>query len=165
MRKIGQSFSFFIPTIIFAALVVLMAGCERQETEKTDESKAIVRRYWEEVWNKGNLAAVEELYAPNCIQYGEFSIEKYKETVAHTRISFPDLRVTIDELIALEDKVVTRVTYSGTLLGALGGKPPTGKKMTLTGMDMFRIAGGKIVEHWHEADHLAMMKQIGLITE
>ena len=77
--------------------------------------------------------------------------------------AFPDGVSTTDDLIAEGDKVVERFTFRGTNNGSFMGAPPTGKKVTSTGMSIFRIAGGKIVEHWGENDALGTMQQLGLI--
>jgi len=77
--------------------------------------------------------------------------------------AFPDLYFTVEDLIAEGDEVVARVTMSGTQHGAFMGIPPTGKHVTITGIDINRFVGGKSVEHWVEMDTLGMMQQLGVI--
>ena len=126
------------------------------------QNEATVRRYWNEVWNAGNLAAVEEFYVPDCLHGEAFSVDNFKRNVERTRAAFPDFHVSVDDMFSTSDTVVTRVTYTGTHRGYLGEIAPTGRNMKITGIDIFRIVDDKCVEHWHEADHLAMMQQLGL---
>jgi predicted ester cyclase len=79
--------------------------------------------------------------------------------------AFPDYHVTIEDQIAVADKVVTRYTARGTQQGELMGISPTGKEGSVTGIDIDRVSGGKIVEHWSEADTLGMMQQLGAVPE
>lgn len=135
----------------------------------TDENKALVRRTIEEVWNKGSLAGVDELLATDYV--GHFAIlpepvrghTAFKQFASHYFTAFPDIRVTIDDLVADGDKVVVRWTARGTHRGELMGIPPTGKPVTVTGMWIHRVAGGRIAEQWGVFDALGMMQQLGTI--
>ena len=77
--------------------------------------------------------------------------------------AFPDLHFTVEDLIAEGDKVVARLTVRGTQQGAFMGIPPTGKHVTVTGIDINRLAGGKSVEHWLNMDTLGLLQQLGVI--
>lgn len=172
MRKIGQIFSFLIPVIAFTVLVVCMAGCERQKKEvismSGEENKVIVRRSVEEFWNKANMAAIEELYAPNYVGHDPSglhagNLEEFKQSARATFTGFPDLHVTIEDLVAEGDRVVKRWTARGTHKGEFMGISPTGNQITITGIDIYRIAGDKIEECWSNSDALGMMQQLGVI--
>jgi len=76
---------------------------------------------------------------------------------------FPDLHLTIEDLIAEGNEVVLRWTGTGTQQGAFAGNPPTGKQVTSTGIDIFRIANGKVVEHWSNSDDLGVLQQLGVV--
>jgi steroid delta-isomerase-like uncharacterized protein len=89
--------------------------------------------------------------------------EGYKQLVAMYRGAFPDLNITMVEMIAEGDKVVARWTAQGTNTGEMMGMPPTGKTFNATGMNMFRISGGKVAEVWTNFDDLGMMQQLGII--
>ena len=133
-----------------------------------DEMVAMVRRYWEVAWSQGDLSVVDQFYAPTFIHdLGKpFTTERFKRRIASTRSSFPDLKIIIDDLFSAgDDRVVSRVTYTGTMLGDLGGTPANGRRIEFTGMDIFHFRDGKVEAHWHEADHLAMMEQLGLIPD
>ena len=130
-----------------------------------EQNKAIVRRLGEEVWNNGDLAVVDELVAPDFVGYGPGKRttrgpERLKQTVLRMRTAFPDLHFTVEDELAIGDKVVTRWTGRGTHQGEWRGIAPTGKYVTLAGIAIRRIAGGKIVERWVNTDQLGMITQL-----
>lgn len=134
----------------------------------TAENKAISRRGVEEIWNKGNLAVVDELIASEFVNHvaGAEEVrgpEGMRQFATAYRSAFPDLNLTIEDQIAEEDKVVTRWTGRGTHRGELQGIPPTGKQATVTGMTLERIVNGKVVEAWDQFDTLGMLQQLGVI--
>ena len=133
-------------------------------------NKAVSLRFYEEVWNKGNLAVLNEIVAEDHVSSGPGTPpgltsgpEGSKQLVTVYRNAFPDLHFTIDEQIAEEDKVVTRFTAHGTHQGELLGIPATGKSSTVTGMSVDRIVNGKIAESWGLFDQFGMMQQLGII--
>lgn len=89
--------------------------------------------------------------------------EGLRQTVAALRDAFPDLHPTIEDMVAEGDRVVLRDIVSGTHQGAFAGIPPTGKRVMVTRIGIFRVADGKIVEYWSVVDMLGMMQQIGAI--
>ena len=146
----------------------------------TEDNKAIVRRFLEEVYNKGNVAAVDELVAPNPVLHFDSPInvpvpaemqlshEEIKQVVSQFRTTFPDLHYTVELQVAEGDMVVTRVTARGTHTGEYWGLtykgiPPTGKQVTWTETQIFRIADGKIVEQWSNEDDLGRLQQVGAL--
>lgn len=133
----------------------------------SQENKALVRRAIEEVYNQGNLAIVDELVASDFVMHSA-SDEIHgpagaKQFVTMLREAFPDLHVTIEDQIADGDKVVTRWSSEGTHLGEFQGIPPTGKHGMMTGIDIDRVGGGKIVECWVNEDDLGLLQQLGVI--
>jgi predicted ester cyclase len=134
----------------------------------TEENKALVRRWWEET-DKGNETIVDELCADDYIDHspplpgmgpGSDGVRKAN---AALRAAFPDTVHIIEELIAEGDKVVTRLRGRATFTGEILGIPPTGKVVEITGISIHRIAGGKLVEHWANADQLGLMQQLGAL--
>jgi predicted ester cyclase len=79
------------------------------------------------------------------------------------QMAFPDVRMTVEDGFAEGDKVVVRWTGRGAHTGELMGIPPTGKQVTVTGIDVYRVAGGKLVERWGEFDQMGMMQQLGVV--
>ena len=134
----------------------------------TEENKALVRRWWEET-DKGNNAIVDELCAPDYIDHspplpgmgpGRGGVHNAN---AALRAAFPDTVHIIEELIAEGDKVVTRLRGRATFTGEVLGIPPTGNVVEITGISIHRIADGKLVEHWANADQLGLMQQLGAL--
>jgi steroid delta-isomerase-like uncharacterized protein len=130
------------------------------------ENKALVERYWVEVWTAGGEAAIPELLADDELHHWGIA----GETVGHAPFAgrlkafltaFPDFAIRVDQLIAEGDLVSSRWTATGTQQGEWRGIPPTGKAVEYTGMNVFRIVCGKIAESWGEADHLGLLRQLG----
>ena len=131
----------------------------------SDKNKAIVGRFGEEVWNKGNLATIDELVAGDFVGYGPGrgitrGPDALKRAVIRMRTAFPDLQFTVEDNFAEGDKVVTRWTGRGTHKGVWRGIAPTGKQVTFTGIAIRHIAGGKIVKRWVNADYAALLREI-----
>ena len=133
----------------------------------TEENKANERRIFEEGWNQGNTAVFDELLAadfrandPNGPIDGP---EGFKQFYATYRTAFPDIHFTIEDQIAEGETVVTRWTGTGTQHGSLMGIPPSGKRVSITGITISRYVNGKAVESWGSYDTLGMLQQIGAI--
>jgi steroid delta-isomerase-like uncharacterized protein len=138
----------------------------------TEDNKALVRRYFEEVLNQGNLALADELNDPNWVYHDPVvpdvrTIADYTQWFTQIRSAFPDFHVTIQDLIAEGDQVVVRYSWRGTNTGDFVTPamqfPATGKQVTVTGMSIGRFAGGKGVEVWNQTDSLGIFQQLGLI--
>jgi len=134
----------------------------------TEDNKALVNRYFNAAWNQGNPAVIDELFAANFHAHNPGvpnggSREGFKQFNSVFRSAFPNLRISQDDVIAEGDQVVTRFTVHGTHQGELQGIPPTGKQMTITGIEIVRVSGGKIVEAWVEFDQLGMLQQLGVV--
>ncbi len=133
----------------------------------SDANKAIVRRNFEEIWNKENLAVVDELHAPDYvghIAFGGGEIQgtaAFKQFVMLQRLAFPDATFTIEDQIAEGDKVATRWTARGTHKGAFRGIAPSGQAMQITGISIHRFVDGKIQESWDNWDALRMLRGMG----
>lgn len=135
-----------------------------------EENKALVRRTYEEVLNKGDLDVVDELYASEYFYTSPGAPalqgpEGFKQLVRMLRAAFPDLRFTPEELIAEGENVVSRWTGRGTHQGQFKGISPTGKRVTVSGIIIHRIANGKFVEDHEELDALGLLQQLGALPE
>jgi len=134
-----------------------------------EANKEVARRFFEEMWNNRDLDIVEELISADMQGHaptGDFvGYEGERQTILGTLEAFPDLVITIDEMIAEDNKVALLTSYHGTHTGTLMGQiPPTGAEITMTGGILFHFADGKIVEAWSFADMLGLMQQIGAAT-
>jgi predicted ester cyclase len=136
--------------------------------KSTEANKANIRRFYDEVFNKKNRAAINDFFDPNFVDHAAppglpGGIEGAKQTLTMYLTAFPDLHFTVEDLIAEGDKVVARITTRGTQQGAFMGIPPTGKQVTVTAIDINRIVGGKFVEHWLNIDTLGLLQQLGVV--
>ena len=134
----------------------------------TEQNKSVVRRWIEEGWNKGNLAVIDQVYIPNYVQHEPApetvnSSEALKHYVGAYRTAFPDLNLSIEDLIAEGDKVVWRFKSSGHQSGPFMGMPATGKSGSITGIVIFRLENDRIAEAWVNIDALGLLQQLGVI--
>lgn len=133
----------------------------------SEENKVIARRWWEEIWGKGNLDLIDELLAPDYVFHGPtggtLDREGYKQDVIAWFTTCVDVQAPIEDIVAEGDKVAVRWAWSGTHTGEGWGVPPTGKRLATRGINIICIAGGKIVEEWEGRDKLGMDQQLGLI--
>jgi steroid delta-isomerase-like uncharacterized protein len=132
-----------------------------------EENKALVRRFIEEVQSQHKLMVVDEIMDPNMIEhYGPpstlNSVEAFKQFFAGFIAAFPDVKAVIHKQVAEGDTVVTHKTFHGTHKGEFRGIPPTGKKVAIELIDIFRISGGKLMEHWAVVDWMSVMQQLGI---
>lgn len=134
----------------------------------TEENKALIRRFVEETFNKGNADAVEQFVAPDYIELDpspgqQQGLEGLKQVIAMTCSAFPDLHWTLEEQIAEGDKVVSRFTWRGTHRGDFFGVPATGKQITVSGMVIDRIVEGKLVESRMLMNTFSMLTQLSIV--
>jgi steroid delta-isomerase-like uncharacterized protein len=137
----------------------------------SEGNKNVVRRLFEEVWNKGNLPLADELFASSYTHHDTSTPdvgrgpESEKKRATLYRTAFPDVRLTVEDLIAEGETVMARWSCRGTHKGDLSGHAPTGKQINISGVSVARFANGKIVEGWVNWDALGMMQQIGVVPE
>jgi predicted ester cyclase len=131
----------------------------------TDDNKALVQRFFEEVINQKNLAALDQFVSPNAVNHTVPSglPQGPNQFLSMHLNAFPDVKATVEDLLADGDKVVALVSYHATHQGAFRSISPTGKPITLMGINIFRIVNGKMVEHWGLADRLSALRQLGVV--
>ena len=136
----------------------------------SEENKAILSRVIAEAWNKGNMAAVNELVATNYEGHDPSwpevirGPEGFKQWVGAARTLFPDFQITVEDLVAEGDRVASRITMRGSHQGTIPGfSPPTGKQVTFQCVLIRRFAGGKMVEGWDLSDVMGLMRQLGAV--
>jgi steroid delta-isomerase-like uncharacterized protein len=143
----------------------------RRDSMSVEENRALIQRFVEEAFNRGNLGVVDEIYAPDYVGHTAGLPEQtpgpegVKEFVRLYRRAFPDLHTIIEDIVTEGDRVAYRWTAVGTHQGELMGVPPSSNRVELTGITIERIVGGKVVETWNNFDQLGMMRQIGVIPE
>ncbi len=134
----------------------------------SEDNKALVRSFYEEVFNKKRVDRAGEFVTPDYLDHGAVpgqgpGLEGAKQRWARYFAAIPDLHATIDDLVAEGDKVVVRYTAEGTQQGQLPGVPPTGKRFRTSAICIYRLAEGKVAEVWEQADMLGLMQQLGVI--
>ncbi len=132
-----------------------------------EETKAIVERFWEEVWNKKNLKIVDELLPDNIVIHNFGAVvegrEAWRQSFTPFFTAFPDLKLTVELTIIEGDRMAVRWAATGTHTGDFRGIAPTGKQINIAGVAIYRVAEGKIVEGWSQPDTLGLLQQIGAI--
>ena len=134
-----------------------------------EQNKALIVRFVEELFNKGNMGIVGEIFAPDFIEREQLppgipdGSEGVKVLTTMLRSASPDYKAQIDDILAEGDKVVIRMTWSGTQKGEFMGVPATGKRVSFGVIDIIRITNGKVAEHWGQMDSMSLMQQLGAI--
>jgi steroid delta-isomerase-like uncharacterized protein len=135
-----------------------------------DDNKAAVRRFFDDVINAGHLDRADDFVTATYLEHQELpgaegrqGIDVAKAFLSAMRVAFPDYRFVVEDLIGGEDKVVARVTVTGTHQGEMMGLAPTYKPVRTTGIEVFRLEDGKLAEHWATFDALGMLRQLGMV--
>ena len=136
----------------------------------TETNKALVRRWFKEVWNEGRESTIDDLFAESGVAHGLGDREaevrgpaQLKPFVRNLRNSFPDIQITIHDIMAEEDKVMVRVLLEGTHSGSGLGVSPSGRRVRVAGIVVIRISNGQFVEGWNSWDQLGLLRQIGAL--
>lgn len=132
----------------------------------TEENKATVRRYLDEVWNRGDIDASDAYLAPDYRRHigpgtEPLDVQGQRVRLQSFRTAFPDVSLEIEEMLAEGDLVAFRFTMSGTHQGVFQGITPTGAKVSVPGLDLVRLRDGLLTEHWGGADLNALKAQLG----
>ena len=134
----------------------------------TEKNKAMVRRFWEEVFNGRKLSLIDEIFTADWVYHGVGGLKVYgqeglKQFLTEYYNAFPDMQVKVENLIAEGDKVVSHVTSRGTHKGELMGIAPTGKQVTVPVICISRFVDDKIGENWEIIDLFGMLQQLDVI--
>ena len=164
MRKSIQLLAcmFFVASLI-------TTGCASTQKAKLERNKALVHRYNDEIWIKGNLQILEEFCSAEIVQHflpigsDTKGLEELRKQIRIHRKAFPDWAEEIKRIVAEGDLVVTHFVSTGTNEGSFSGNPPTGKQIHINEMSFYRIVDGRIVEQWLIPDLLNLNQQLGLI--
>lgn len=158
--------------------VFALVGCQAEEPEIEDpvgtdaatleENKRLVSRVYEEAYNGGDIAVIDELLSPDYVNHQVFpglpdTREGLKEVIGAMRTAFPDLNISIHRVLAEGDRVSVAATIEGTHEGPMMGMPPSGNAVSFETMDEFRLVDGLQVEHWGVTDQLTMLTQMGIL--
>ena len=152
--------------LISLALLFTSGSIFAQKNTKLDKNKDFIEVYTEDYWNKHNIDAFEKYFTDDFIIHfaeGDMNGEQYKGLCQAYFAAFPDLHITTNDLLAEGDKVVKVWTANSTNKGDFMGIPATGNPIVVKGIEVFRIADGKIAELWASMDNLGMLQQLGVI--
>ena len=145
-------------------------GDDKRETEEemSEQNKTLARRWFEDLFSRGNLDAANEILSAEFVDHltheDERGLEELKHYVGIYRNAFPDIQDIVEDIVAEGHKVVVRWMSSGTHQGEFMGVAPTGRHVTFTGMRLFRIADNKIVESWVNIDERGLQEQLGAVS-
>jgi len=134
------------------------------EMSTTEDVERITRAVIERGFNSGDLSGLDAVVAPDFIEHQDGAtsgIDGLRALVTELRTAFPDLHLAIQDTVTSGDTTWYRIRSTGTNDGPLFGRPPTGRPIDITVIDVMRVADGRMVEHWGVADRLAVLKQIG----
>jgi steroid delta-isomerase-like uncharacterized protein len=137
----------------------------------SDHNKSVVRRLLDELWNKGDLSLADQFFATTYTHHDASSPdfgkgpESERKRATLYRTAFPDLRMTIEDLFADGENVITRWSCHGTHKGDLNGIAPTGKQIHITGVSITRFSHDKMVEGFVNWDALGLMRQLGVVPQ
>ena len=144
-----------------------MGTTDETEEQMSEQNKALARRWFEDLFSRGDLDAAKEIISADFVDHltheDERGLEELKYYVTIYRTAFPDIRDTVEEIVAEGDKVVVRWTSRGTDQGEFMGVAPTGRHVTFTGMRLFRIAENEIAESWVNIDERGLQEQLGTV--
>ena len=160
--------------VAFAAVCVILAACSRTTdappernavmSNALQDNKQVVRFLFEDGFNQQRPDVIDRLVAAEYVDAtGERGPGAFKQVMARLRAAFPDIRYTIEDIIAEGDKVAIRWHWSGTHRGSFRGIPPTERSVTNSGAAIFRLNGGKVVSAALETDRLAFLQSIGVV--
>lgn len=134
-----------------------------------ETNMAVVSRIWDEVWNQGNLATVDEVLSASYVGHipstgGVRGTEEFKRLISDYRSAFPDFHLAAEDMFGQGDKLVARWVSRATHQGSYAGIPPTGRQIEVTGISIFELVDGKVQEEWEEFGTLALMQQLGAVS-
>jgi predicted ester cyclase len=155
---------------VSAMVSVIIVGCGPDHETMLETNKALVRGMQNEVWNRGNLEMLDQLFSDDFVRHFPIGpeirgLDTFREHVINHRAAFPDWSERVQLIVAEGDLVAVYFTSSGTNDGSFQGNSPTGRRIDITEMTIFRIADNKIVEQWLIPDLLSLNQQLGLIPE
>ena len=158
--------AFFFTFLLLSMLLSLQACVSRPgQSQQEEQNKDVIRNYFEQVWNKGELSNIEVLTPPEFIfhyqgQTLRATHEEHQEVVSYWLNGFPDYHVQLQDVLAEKDKVIARYYFTGTHKGEVLGIAPTGKTVKIGGMWICRVEDGQLVECWEEYDHHSLLQQL-----
>jgi steroid delta-isomerase-like uncharacterized protein len=169
--KSGNERIQMLAGMLFVASLIITGCGSTQKTTLEERNKELVHRMNEEVWNKGNLELMDEMFSTDFVRHflpdgsATKGLDELREHIRNHHKAFPDWKEEIKQIVAEGDFVAIHFTSTGTNTGSFRGNPPTRKQIHINEMSTFRIVDGKIVEQWLLPDLLSLNQQLGLISQ
>lgn len=149
------------------SLVLCLAPLALAEKAPTDRNKAVIKKFDEEFKQKANLAVIDDTHAADCVFHMPDPSVKNRDAVKGLGgvifKAFPDVKANVEELLAIDDKVIERTVVTATHKGEFNGVPATGKPVVWTEQHIYKLKDGKVVEQWSEINMLGILAQIGAL--
>jgi len=135
-------------------------------SDESERNKALIRRLFDEVLNAGNFGLLDQLIGASYVEHNPVANQAagaagVRDRILQLRAAFPDLRFSLQELIGEDAIVAARYRWQGTHKGLFLGITPTGRRLSVRGMDFYRLEDGRVVEHWDVVDEFGMLTQLG----
>lgn len=132
----------------------------------SERNKALIRRLFDEVLNAGNFGLLDQLIGASYVEHNPIAHQAagatgVRDKIQGMRTAFPDLRFVLEELIGEDAIVAARYRWQGTHKGTFLGIAPTGRRLSVRGMDFYRLEDGRVIEHWDTVDEFGMLSQLG----
>ena len=151
--------------VAFVLMTLLFVASATSQAEEVEQNKRLVRRLYDELFFKWNFAVVDELFSPDFIGHElppgmPRGPEGIRQFYGGIRAGLPDAQLTVEDMIGEKDKVVVRWSAKATHRGVFLGIPATGKAVSFTGLALYRLSKGRIVERWAEVNLLGVSEQL-----
>ena len=164
-RSTPRSLAHATPRLLCAALITFLPciASATPETAALEKNKALATRVFTEIFNERRFAAADELYAPEFLNHGlhrDFSLQEDQAAAQGEVKAFPDLKMTVDLIVAENDLVTVMWTFRGTHTAFGYGFPPTGAPVVLRGMTIWRVRNGKLTDEWTTFNSLSVYLQV-----
>jgi steroid delta-isomerase-like uncharacterized protein len=132
----------------------------------SERNKALIQRLFDEVLNAGNFGLLDQLIGASYVEHNPVANQAagaagVRDRIRDLRKAFPDLRFVLDELVGEGEVVAARYHWQGTHKGTFLGIAPTGRRLSVRGMDFYRLEDGRVIEHWDVVDEFGMLSQLG----
>jgi steroid delta-isomerase-like uncharacterized protein len=153
-----------LPGVLVMAWVALSSVRPAAAADQAKRNKAVARRVFDEILGQGRYELFDQIYTKDFVKHVDLrdhTLAEEIEDAKGTRGASSDMAITIDDMIAEGDRVAIRYTGRGTNDGPLSGMPPSGRKMAITGMTIYRLVDGRIAEEWTTYNMLEIMRQLG----
>jgi predicted ester cyclase len=139
---------------------------EGEQETSAEQRKALIRRFYDEAWNRGEYAVVDELFAlelARSLDAPPAGAEREKQHIATIRAVFADLQIVVQDVVVDTEAVAARWTMTGTDTGGFMGRPPTGREVEIWGVDFFHFEGQRVVGTWAGVDMLGLMVELEIL--